>query len=104
MSFISSRYLFVGSGFSLIPWGILALSFGIFTKDKTLATQRGLTYGFAQSFIFLWVDKSGVTSVGQFLLLIIIISALSILAAGCGWWGARVGWLIRSELLVKAKR
>lgn len=104
MSFISSRYLFVGSGLSLIPWGILAFCFGIFTKDKTLATQRGLIYGFAQSFIFLWIDKSGITSASQLLLLVVIISALSVAAAVCSWWGARLGWLMRSKLLVKAKR
>ena len=98
MSFVSSRYLFVGSGLSLIPWGILAFSFGIFTRDKIIATQRGLIYGFAQSFIFLWIDKNGMTSIGQFLLLVVVISALSAAAAGCGWWGARLGWLVRSKL------
>jgi len=97
MSIISSKYLFVGSGLSLIPWGLLAFGFGFFTKDELLARQRGLVYGFAQSFIFLWVDKSGMTTAGQFLLLVIVISTLSIVAAACGWWGARLGWLIRSK-------
>jgi hypothetical protein len=102
MSYISSRYLFVGSGLSLIPWGLLALGFGFFTKDKQLATQRGLIYGFAQSFIFLWIDKSGITSVGQFLLLAVIISALGIFGAGCGWILSRIGWLIRRRFTHKA--
>jgi hypothetical protein len=101
MSYISSRYLFVGSGLSLIPWGLLAFGFGFFTRIKLLASQRGFIYGFAQSFIFLWLDKSGMTSVGQFLFLVVVVSGLSVAAAACGWWGARLGWLIRSHFSVK---
>ncbi|HSX00478.1 MAG TPA: hypothetical protein VLH38_05570 [Patescibacteria group bacterium] len=97
MSYVSSRYLFVGSGLSLIPWGVIAISFGLVSKDKLLASQRGLIYGFSQSFIFLWIDKSGTITIAQFLALVVIITLLSLVAGGCGWAAASVGWLLRNK-------
>jgi hypothetical protein len=95
MSYISSRYLFVGSGLNLIPWGLLAVTCGLIAHDKPTAVRRGAVYGFAQSFIFLWLDKSGMTSLGQFLLLFVIISLLGLFGAGCGYILARLGWRLR---------
>jgi hypothetical protein len=76
MSYISSRYLFVGSGLSLIPWGLLALSFGLIAQTKQDAVRSGAIYGFSQAFIFLWIDKAGSITFMQFVILIVIISAL----------------------------
>jgi hypothetical protein len=84
MSFISSRYLFVGSGLNLIPWGLLALVWGVVAKDNAEARRLGTVYGFSQSFLFLWIDNTGHNSVGQFFLLLAIISLLSSFAAACG--------------------
>lgn len=90
MSYISSRYLFVGSALNLIPWGILALCFGLIARNTREARGYGAVYGFCQSFMFLWIDKSGKLSLPQFCMLFVIISALSALAAGCAMAGA---WL-----------
>jgi hypothetical protein len=81
MSIVSSRWLFVGSGLSLIPWGILAVLSGLFAKNKHDALWLGAIYGFSQAFIFLWIDKAGKTSLTQFLLLCIIITGLALIAA-----------------------
>jgi hypothetical protein len=95
MSFISSRYLFVGSGLSLIPWGILSLLFGVMARSMSEATRLGAIYGFSQAFIFLWLDKAGNTPSGQFLTLFAIISGLGILAGGCAAVAARLSYVVK---------
>jgi hypothetical protein len=69
MSVISSKYLFVGSVLNLIPWGIITFLWAILAKSKLEARKLAALYGFAQAFIFLWVDKKGSLGIGQFLLL-----------------------------------
>ena len=101
MSYLSSRYIFVGSGLSLLPWGMIAIAWGASSADKRLALRRGALYGFCQSFIFLWIDKRGMLSIGQFLVLSVIITSLSLLAAGCAWLGAFLGWHIRNRITRK---
>jgi len=101
MSYLSSRIIFVGSGLNLIPWGLIAIACGASSANKSVALRRGALYGFCQSFIFLWIDKHGMTSFGQFLALSVIITGLSLLAAGCAWLGAYVGWTGR-KLMTRA--
>lgn len=96
MSYLSSRYIFVGSALNLLPWGVMAIAWGTSSTDKRLALRRGGLYGFCQSFLFLWIDKQDMSSVGQFLALCAIITGLGILAAGCAWLGALLGWHIRN--------
>jgi len=95
MSYLSSRYIFVGSAMSLLPWGVIAVAWGVSSTDKHIALRRGAVYGFFQSFIFLWIDKRGALSVGQFLALCAIITALGLLAAGAAWVAALLGWKIK---------
>ncbi|HSX31232.1 MAG TPA: hypothetical protein VLE99_04915 [Candidatus Saccharimonadales bacterium] len=83
MACISSWYLFKGSALSLVPWGLLALVWGVAAKDSREARKRGAVYGFSLGFSFLWVDKAGHTSVAQSLVLMVIISGLGLLAGGC---------------------
>lgn len=95
MSYISSRYLFVGSALSLIPWSILALLCGVLARSKKEAVRLGAVYGFSQTFIFLWIDKAGKITLPQFFILLAIISGLGVVAA-CGTAvAARLGWMIR---------
>ena len=98
MSYISSRYLFVGSALSLIPWGVLVLSWGIVAHSKTEATRLGAIYGFSQAFVFLWIDKRGHISLSQFVILFGIISALGLLAAASGALVARVSYWAKISL------
>jgi hypothetical protein len=92
MSVISSYFLFVGSGLNLIPWGLLALSFGLIGHSKQEAGWLGAIYGFGQAFIFLWIDKKGSLTLGKFLILFVVISALGILAALCAALAARLSF------------
>jgi hypothetical protein len=84
MSYVSSRYLFVGSGLNLIPWALLAMLWGLVQPDRRLAIRSGAVFGFALSFVFLWIDKSGHTSSGQFVILLVVIGALGVFGGACG--------------------
>lgn len=97
MSIISSKWLFVGSVLSLIPWGLLALSYGLLAKNKRDACCLGAIYGFTQAFIFLWIDKAGQTSISQFILLFVIISGLATLAAGFACIGSLIIFSVKSK-------
>jgi len=97
VSFISSRYLFVGSALSLLPWGALALLWGFVAPSNSQALRLGAIYGFSQAFIFLWVDKAGKTTVVQFFILLVIISALGLLAGGCAAIVARLGYAAKTR-------
>lgn len=98
MSLISSQYLFVGSGLNLIPWGLLALSFGLIANTRKKAIKLGATYGFSQAFIFLWIDKAGSITVAKFFILLIITSILGLLAAGCAAIGAYFAYTLKTSL------
>ncbi len=98
MSIVSLRFLFVGSGLSLVPWGLLALSFGFMAKSKQDAVRLGAIYGFCQAFIFLWLDKAGDISLKQFLILLVIITVLGLAAAVCAAIAARLSFFAREKL------
>jgi hypothetical protein len=101
MAYISSRYLFVGSGLSVIPWGLLGILLGtIVAQDKREAYMIGAIYGFTLSFSFLWIDKAGHTSLTQFLFLLVIITLLGVFGAGCGALCSHIGYALR-KLVVK---
>lgn len=98
MSYLSSRYIFVGSALSLLPWGILALCWGLLASNKKQAKQLGAMYGFFQSFIFLWIDKAGGITFIQFLLLVVIITTLSLAAALCAAVAARISFAAKEVI------
>lgn len=50
---VIARFLFVGSGWSLLPWGLVGLGTGIFARDKKEAVVSGALYGFVLSFLFM---------------------------------------------------
>ncbi len=58
LGLIGSRYLFVGSWFSLIPWAIVGLLIGYWShKGEWLI--NGSCYGFALCFVFMITGYSG---------------------------------------------
>ena len=84
MAYLSSRYLFVGSGLSLIPWAILAMTWGLISRDRTQARNLGAIYGFSLSFIFLLIDTSGNSSPERLLFLLVVTTSLAIFGGLCG--------------------
>jgi hypothetical protein len=56
---IGSRYLFVGSFLSLIPWGIAGLLLGFWTHRPREAVAVGGLYGFLLAFVFMLAGYQG---------------------------------------------
>jgi hypothetical protein len=61
LGFIGSRVLFVGSWFSLIPWGIVGLAIGYWSQKRE-AMVNGSCYGFALAFVFMIAGYTGSAS------------------------------------------
>lgn len=59
LGFIGSRILFVGSALSLIPWAIVGLVIGWFSKGMKDAIRNGGLYGFFLAFIFMLAGYTG---------------------------------------------
>lgn len=59
LGIIGSRFLFVGSALSLIPWGIVGLLLGWFSKNRKKAKINGIIYGFFLCFSFMIAGYSG---------------------------------------------
>jgi len=58
LGILCSRYLFVGSWLSLIPWAIVGLALGFWSGGRT-AWVNGAAYGFILSFLFMLAGYAG---------------------------------------------
>ncbi len=56
---IISKFLFVGSALSLIPWGLAGLFLGYLSKDRKAAILNGALYGFSLSYTFMIAGYTG---------------------------------------------
>lgn len=63
MGVIGSRYLFVGSGLSLIPWGIVGLLLGWWSTNRKEELINGILYGFFLAFSFMTAGYTGSISI-----------------------------------------
>jgi hypothetical protein len=84
---IGSRYLFVGSWLSLVPWGIVGLALGLWEPRPRPALLNGALYGFALAFAFLIAGYSGSASL---LSRLPFFALLALFGAFCG---AALGWV-----------
>lgn len=100
LGIIGSRIFFVGSSISLLPWGIVGLGVGLFSRSKREALFNGASYGFVLTFIFMLSGYSGmrpVFSVMPFFALLGLFGAL------CGGILGVVGNVLR-QFIRKGKR
>lgn len=98
MAFVSAKFLFGGSVRNVIPWGLLTLIWGFAATNKSESWKLGAAYGFSLSFFFLWFDKSGHTSLKQFLELVIITALASLFGAFCGALLSRFAYTINRSI------
>lgn len=88
-----SKFLFVGSALSLVPWGIVGLTVGYFSESIRTSVLYGFLYGFFLAFVFMVSGYSGsmsvMTKVPAFMI-------LGVIGAICGICIALVGRIIRS--------
>lgn len=48
-----AKFLFNGSAWNLLPWGLVGVGIGIFARNKKEALVSGALYGFVLSFLFM---------------------------------------------------
>ncbi len=59
LGLLGARYVFVGSGVSLVPWGLVALLVGAFAPSRRAALAGASVYGFALAFTFMVTGYDG---------------------------------------------
>jgi apolipoprotein N-acyltransferase len=98
MAYSSSRFVFVGSGLSLIPWGILAMAIAFLATSEQNAKNLGGIFGFTLSLSFLWIDHKGPSTVMGLVVLLAVTLALAIVI---GFFAGRtlswLGWKLRQK-------
>ena len=77
---VGSRYLFVGSALSLIPWAIVGLALGAWC-GRTESIGVGAAYGFAIAFVFM---VSGYQGSAPLLGRLPAFALLGLFGAACG--------------------
>lgn len=92
LGIIGSRYLFVGSFLSLLPWSLVGLATGIYAKTKKEALINGAIYGFVLSLIFMLSGYKGSRPVFMVLPFFIL---LGLFGAICGSILGLIGLLIK---------
>jgi hypothetical protein len=85
---INAKYLFVGSGLSLIPWSLAGLAFGAWSSSWKQALVMGSSYGFSLAYVFMIASYDGPDLVGHLLPL----AGLGLVGAACGLVLALAGY------------
>ena len=80
LGILASRYIFVGSWLSLIPWAIAGLALG-FWSQRRVAMINGTVYGFVLAFIFM---VSGYSGSGSLISRLPFFTVLGVVGAVCG--------------------
>ncbi|SRR5258708_39135816 len=93
---IGARFLFVGSSMSLIPWGLIGVILGWWSKNAQEALINGIFYGFFLAFSFMAAVYQGnvpiVTRIPFF-------ATLGLVGAVCGLILSLLGnWIKRIRL------
>src|SRR5260221_10282594 len=61
LAFVANKILFVGSGMTLIPWGIVGFILGYWSGNKKETLINGFVYGFTLSFLFMIFGYQGLS-------------------------------------------
>ncbi len=88
LGFLGARVVLVGSGLSLIPWGLVGLAFGAYCRSGREALGAGAVFGFALAFTFMTTGYDGSAALHTRLLPFAVLGAVG---AICGAALAAVG-------------
>jgi hypothetical protein len=99
LGLIGSRYLFVGSWLSLIPWAIAGLLIGYWCQKREWLIN-GSCYGFALSFVFMIAGYNGSASLISRLPFFAI---LGVFGGICGLVLAWFGFTVKQIVEKRAK-
>jgi hypothetical protein len=89
-----SRFLFIGSALSLIPWGIAGVLIGLWCPTYRGAIANGALYGFLLAFTFMLAGYTGSAPVFTRLP---FFALLGIVGAVCGIGLGLIGSLIHRK-------
>ena len=95
LGIVASRYLLVGSGLSLIPWGIIGLLIGVWCPTYRQAIYVGALYGFLLAFSFMAAGYQGSAPI---LSRVPFFTALGIFGALCGLCLGLIGAFIHRKI------
>lgn len=88
---IGSRYLFVGSWLSLIPWGIIGLALGAWNSRRG-SMLNGAVYGFCLAFVFMLAGYAGAA---PWFTRIPFFAVLGLVGAVCGFVLGILGYWLK---------
>jgi hypothetical protein len=97
---IGSRYLFVGSGLTLIPWGVIGIVLGWWSANRKEALVNGSVYGFLLAFSFMLAGYQGSAPI---ISRIPFFAILGLVGAICGLTLAAVGYYAKKKLMPQHK-
>lgn len=89
LGLIGSKYIFVGSFLSLLPWSLVGLSIGIYAKNKKEAIVNGAVYGFLLVFVFMITGYTGNRSL---IMMVIPFALLGLFGLACGIFLGVIGF------------
>ena len=99
LGIIGSRYLFVGSALSLIPWGIAGLLFGLWCPTYRETIAIGALYGFLLAFSFMMSGYQGSVPVLTRLPFFAILGLVgAVCGIGLGVTGSFISRLIKNDV------
>lgn len=92
---LGAKYVLVGSGWSLLPWGLVALLVGVLARTRRQAVVDAGSYGFALAFGFMVAGYTGAEPVARRLP---FFALLGLFGAACAVLLALAGRLMRTRL------
>ncbi len=95
LGLLGARYVFVGSGLSLIPWGLVAVVVGVLASTRGAAVAGAAAYGFTLAFTFMVDGYDGTATLVSRLPFFVI---LDLVGAGCAALLALMGSFVATAI------
>ena len=95
LGLLAARYVLVGSGWSLLPWGLVAVLVGVLAGSRWQAASDAGIYGFALSLVFMVAGYAGAAPLAGRLP---FFALLGLFGAACAALLAVAGRLVRTWL------
>ncbi len=95
LGLLGARYVFVGSGLSLIPWGLVAVLVGVLAPTRGAAVAGAAAYGFTLAFTFMVAGYDGTATLVSRLPFFVI---LGLVGAACAALLALMGSFVATAI------
>ncbi len=92
LGWLCARFVFVGSGWALLPWAAVGIGLGATASTGIVAASCGAIYGFVLGSVFMVAGYAGAAPLSSVLL---PFAGLGLIAAIGGVACGELGWLVR---------